>query len=350
MSGRGAVCRTGEGNRSKLGTPDSPPDSLADRSCFRILSLDGGGVQGAFTASFLAEIEEHADVQLVNYFDLIAGTSTGGIIALGLGLGLEARQITDFYREHAESIFGPVSSRRRRFVRRLIGPQPLDELSQALAEVFGDRTLGEAQTRLVIPSFNVIRGDIHLFKTAHKRRFKQDYNRTARAVALATSAAPTYFEPFTDDSGDRFVDGGIWANNPIAVAVNEAIGVLECRAASIQALSIGTTEAPFHLPETYETSGILGWLRDQKLSELASAAQQAGALGLARAILGSGDQLLRLNESIAPDRFELDDPTDVQELIVLGKQAARHAQPEVEERFLDEQVPPFKPHYQPERR
>lgn len=331
---------------SKLPT-DPAPDS-EEEARFRLLSLDGGGVQGAFTASLLAELEEHTGNRVADYFDLVAGTSTGGIIALGLGLGLDAGQLATFYREYAGRIFGPAESRKRRFLRRLIAPQPLDELSEALGEVFGTRTLGEARTRLVIPAFNVVRGDIHLFKTAHRRRFRRDYKRRAVEVALATSAAPTYFEPFVDDVGNRFVDGGVWANNPIAVAVNEAIGVLECPPESVEALSIGTTTAPFHLPKKYQTTGLVGWIfPNTMLADLAATAQQAGSLGLARAILGHDEQMMRINETAAPDRFQLDDPADVNELMALGKQVARHVQPEVEKRFFNDPAPRFRPHHQP---
>jgi uncharacterized protein len=72
---------------------------------FRILSLDGGGVRGAYSAAALAEIEEQAKVKIIDYFDLITGTSTGGILAIGLGLGFSAKDLLDFYQQKAKDIF-----------------------------------------------------------------------------------------------------------------------------------------------------------------------------------------------------------------------------------------------------
>ena len=72
----------------------------------RILSIDGGGIKGVFPASFLATVENSIEGQLADYFDLIVGTSTGGIIALGLGLGLSASDILRFYEDSGPEIFG----------------------------------------------------------------------------------------------------------------------------------------------------------------------------------------------------------------------------------------------------
>lgn len=322
------------------GTREFTP--VGDRR-FRVLSLDGGGVQGAFTASLLADLEEHADVRIEDYFDLIAGTSTGGIIALALGLGLSAREVRDLYQEHGEEIFPEARSRVWRLLRRLRGPAPLKPLSDALEDVFGTRRLGESSTRLVIPSFNVVDGDVHLFKTAHHPRFTRDYKWEVRDVALATSAAPTYFKTFTTADGNRFVDGGVWANNPTAVAVAEAVGVLGCRPDRVRVLSIGTTSAPFHLPADFASAGMAKLLLSGKLTDLIWTAKGAGAMGLTETLIGH-DRLLRVNETTSPDRFALDDPTDRGELATLGEQAARQAEPDIRAMFLDEPAPEFTPY------
>src|SRR5947207_9104557 len=84
------------------GCDDGVPD---DAKFFRILSLDGGGIRGVFPAAFLARLEEHLEHPIGRYFDLIAGTSTGGIIAIGLGLGLSAGDIVKLYVEQGPAIF-----------------------------------------------------------------------------------------------------------------------------------------------------------------------------------------------------------------------------------------------------
>lgn len=144
---------------------------------YRVLALDGGGIKGTFSASVLADFEEAVGEPLVNYFDLIAGTSTGGIIALGLGLGLTANEIVNFYETHGPAIF----ARPRGTVGGLLGAKyDAEPLREALQDVFGDRLLGEANTRLVVPATNLDTGDVHVFKTAHHARFERDYQ--ARAV------------------------------------------------------------------------------------------------------------------------------------------------------------------------
>src|ERR1700730_16069457 len=76
-----------------------------NRKDFRILSLDGGGICGVFPAALLTRLEEHLEHPIGRYFDLIAGTSTGGIIAIGLGLGLPANEILKLYVEQGPAIF-----------------------------------------------------------------------------------------------------------------------------------------------------------------------------------------------------------------------------------------------------
>ena len=163
---------------------------------FRILSLEGGGIMGAFSASVLTALEEETKCSCVEHFDLITGTSTGGIIAIGLGLGLSARKILEFYKNNGEQIFSNTGFTRRlvNSVRHLFQPKHSQEnLRQALHRAFEEKKFGESKCRLVIPTYDAIGGRIFLMKTAHHERFKYDIKAKAVDVALATSAAPTYF-------------------------------------------------------------------------------------------------------------------------------------------------------------
>ena len=111
---------------------------------FRILSLDGGGIKGAFTASVLTAIEEEIGQRIGDYFDLIAGTSTGGILALGLGFRIPAETIRDFYKEMGPLIF-PATGRLgvQGFLRQLFGPKHSDaKLRAAFEKVLGGRKFG----------------------------------------------------------------------------------------------------------------------------------------------------------------------------------------------------------------
>ena len=158
----------------------------------KVLAIDGGGVRGVLPASFIAAVEEQVDGSVAEYFDLIVGTSTGGIIALGLGAGLSAADIRDFYLERGPRIF-----RGRRILRRArhwaTAKYDPRRLRAELEEVFGDKRIGESKTRLVIPSMDVNSGRVRLWKTAHNVRLVQDYRQRMVDAAMATSAAPTFF-------------------------------------------------------------------------------------------------------------------------------------------------------------
>lgn len=143
----------------------------------RILAIDGGGIKGVFPASFLAALEETLGLENVGeYFDLIVGTSTGGIIALGLGLEISGRNILTFYEEHGPSIFS--GSRKLRGYRSWLKPKydPLP-LRGALATVFGTKRLGDSARRLAIPSLDLAKGEVHIWKTPHHPRFQTDHLR-----------------------------------------------------------------------------------------------------------------------------------------------------------------------------
>jgi patatin-like phospholipase/acyl hydrolase len=287
---------------------------------FRILSLDGGGIKGAFTASVLAEIEDEIKDPIGEYFDLIAGTSTGGILALGLGFRIPARKIMEFYRDMGPRIF-PATGRLgiKGFVRQLFGTKHSHaELRAALVRVLADRKFGNSQNRLIIPTYDAVRGRIFLFKTAHHPRFHYDVGALAVDVALATSAAPTYFAaaPFPTHVGSSFVDGGVWANNPALAAIIEAVCFLNVPMDQIDVLSIGTTTAPFNIANNRD-AGILRW--NVGMINVMFEAQAEAASEEAKLL--SNGRLFRIDVITKPGEFSLDDatPDKIAQLINLGR-------------------------------
>lgn len=323
--------------------------SASDR--FRILSLDGGGIRGVFAAAVLAETERTLGKRIVDHFDLIVGTSTGGIIALALGLEIPAAKILEFYETQGGMIFPStgVVMPRLRSLRRFFAPKHRPEqLREALVGVLGDRKIGDAKTRLAIVSYDAVRGDVHLFKTAHSAKFDRDFRTPALEAALATSAAPTYLPAFLRADGVRFIDGGVWANCPATVGILEAVAVLGRKAQEIELLSIGTTEAPFDVSTRRSNGGIASW--NWRLLELLMQAQMKGALAQAK-LLTDHSRLLRVDETVRPGRFFLDaaTPGKIEELKALGVQRARHDGPEIRRRFFDVPVVPFEPVYKLER-
>ena len=311
---------------------------------FRILSLDGGGVKGTFTASFLAELERMTGKRVADYFDLITGTSTGGIIAIALGLGVGTEEILGFYERDGPAIFPSTGVRRRArdSVRHLLRPKHSGQvLRAAIGAVLADRRFGESRVRLVITSYDAIRGSLHLFKTSHDERFKQDYRLPAADVAMATAAAPTYFPAFHGTSGLTHVDGGIWANCPAMVGLVEAVGILGYRPREVDILSVGTTTEPFSISRRRRSGGLLLW--NKGIADLLMQAQVAGALAQAKVLMGR--RPYRVDEAAEPGRFALDDANQIGDLKALGISAARHREEDVSARFLDAPAPAFTPIY-----
>lgn len=196
----------------------------------RILAIDGGGIKGVFPASFLATVEEIIGDRVARYFDLIAGTSTGGIIALGLGLGLTAREVLDLYEDIGPRVFSTsrgVWAHVPRWARQWFRARyDTCVLRAALSARMEGQRLGDSSVRLVIPSFNLETGQPHIYKTAHAPKLMVDYRCDAIDVALATSAAPTFFPAHLTIDHIPLIDGGVMANNPVGIAVVEAISQL----------------------------------------------------------------------------------------------------------------------------
>jgi predicted acylesterase/phospholipase RssA len=274
---------------------------------FKILSLDGGGIRGLFSSKVVEELAHwlrpKAPVQ--DYFDLIAGTSTGGIVAIGLGLGLAPNRISALYEVKGREIFPPFWSRSKvlRFLRRLrTSLYDHAALERALREEFGSRSFGESTTRLVIPAFVGPHAQVAVFKTDHHPDYRRDWRSPAWEVARATSAAPTFFEGHRYNS-DFFLDGGLWANNPIICAIVEAISSYDVRLDQILVLSIGTGNPQPELKPSAVRAGMVGW-RDILTTSMYLTTDSA--LSQARLLLG-WDQVVRIAPSAAVGSLELDD-------------------------------------------
>jgi patatin-like phospholipase/acyl hydrolase len=316
---------------------------MSVNDCRKILSIDGGGIKGVFPAAFLADIETTLPLALYSYFDLIVGTSTGGIIALGLGLGLTASQILDFYRQHGPKIF-----KGNRFVltvkQALWRKYSNEQLRRALEQTFGNRKLSESKTRLVIPSFNIDTGEVYIYKTRHHERFERDHEKTAVEAALATASAPTFFPLFKNSSEAPLVDGGVWANNPTSVAVAEAIGILGWTKDQLRVLSVGCTEEPFDVGlRRRKNIGAL-WAFAPQTANVLMQGQSSGSLGIAYTLLGH-ENVIRINETVRSGRFGMDEAKTrlIAELAGLGRNRARNESGRIKPIFFDRPAEPFCP-------
>jgi uncharacterized protein len=293
-----------------------------DAHPFRILSLDGGGIMGAFAASALAAFERATGLRAVEHFDLLTGTSTGGIIALGLAMGASAEDISRFYETEGPKIFPPRAGLRKWPARLLDFFRPKytgEALRRAVAGVVGERPLREARTRLVIPAYDVNTGKVYLFKTPHHKGYAHHADLPALDVALATSAAPTYFPAHTIPGRGTFIDGGLWANCPAMVGVVEALDLLGRAPQDVRVLSLSTTSYPFRLDRPGQLRGLVGWA--PKLIDTFMFGQAQAAVNMATCLLRRG-LFHRIDYLVPPRTFTLDKAACAGQLIAMGRQIA----------------------------
>jgi len=315
----------------------------SDGVSFRILALDGGGIKGAFTAAVLATWEQQTGLRIVDHFDLIAGTSTGGILAIGLGLGLPAKQILDFYKKRGPTIFPVTSfaSKLRYKIRHLFRPKFSQEiLLRELEKAYYGRNssilLKESKCRLLIPSYHAVAGASHIFRTPHHQLFTGDANTDLAHVALATAAAPTFFcaaKVGNMISESTFFDGGVWANSPAMAAIIEATCFLNIPLDRIDVLSVGTTDEPFTVRKQ-KRSGISGW--SMKLVNLLMNAQVESSQNHAKLLAGE-PKFLRVNVMTSPGTYALDSSGEIAELASLGNREAEKPEilSQIRARFLN---------------
>ncbi len=193
---------------------------------FKILSIDGGGIKGLYSSTILEHLEEKYSCSISDHFDMLCGTSTGGLIALALSLGIPAKTVSEFYMNKGKRIF-PYIPFFNSLKQVVWGGKFSDKkLKQSLVEIFGEKKLGESKNLLCIPSYTYTDARPLVFKFDHKEKGLDRDNKAKYVdVALATSAAPTYFPLCEIDYYDKkqYIDGGVWANNPTLVGLIEAL-------------------------------------------------------------------------------------------------------------------------------
>lgn len=195
---------------------------------FKILAIDGGGMKGLYSASVLKVLENHFGVSLSQTFDLICGTSTGAIITAAIASGHSASNMQDFYKIRGPRIFKKVSGGYA-FCRQLFWRAKYrnDTLKKELKELLGDKRFKDSANNICILAHNLSTGKPYVFKTDHNESLSRDSNVFLWEAALASASAPTYFPVYASSSaelkGNKFVDGGVWGNNPSLVALVEAL-------------------------------------------------------------------------------------------------------------------------------
>lgn len=301
---------------------------------FRVLSLDGGGIRGLYTASLLQQlavraarfhklgIETRLDVGAL--FDLVVGTSTGSILATALAAGVPLEDIVNLYRHEARSIFqrpmplqaGGILDKWKAGVWAVQSTlRPANSscaLRQALHRVLGEETLEELYARrnvgLCVPSVKAETRRAWVFKTPHVQRLTRDNNYRLVDVCLASAAAPIYFPMHRAESPDAgstaihtFVDGGLWANDPVLVALVEALEVA-APDQRIEVLSIGTCPGGKSqiLGEEDATRGVIGWRGGTDIVSMSLEAQASVTHYLAQKLSGAMGSRVTLHRLAEP--------------------------------------------------
>lgn len=229
----------------------------------RILSIDGGGIRGLIPASILQDWEKILG-PIASHFHMLAGTSTGGILATGLAHGNSAESLVKFYKTDGPKIFSNTLGAAASVIGEIYDAAPLEE---SLKSVFGNHVLSSVSSDLLITAYEMESRKPKLFKSWRARGLEtptpKDDDFPLVSVTRATSAAPTYFQPahIKNESGKLFtmVDGGVYANNP-AMCAFVAARRLYPMADNYLVVSLGTGSLihPYTFDEV-SSWGIAGW-------------------------------------------------------------------------------------------
>ena len=296
----------------------------------KILSIDGGGIRGIIPGQILVELEKTFGVQVANDFDLVSGTSTGGILACAFLLEhpdtpnhpkFSAEEVVGLYFERGDKIFDVPFFHKIRSVAGILDEKyPAKGIEQALDDYFGDVWLKDLLKPCVITTYDIENRKGHFFGQ-HKAQIDPDSNFRVKDVARSTSAAPTYFEceRVTSEAGNSYalIDGGVFVNNPSLVSYAEARTIFEVEgeeatAKDMKILSIGTG----HNRKSYKYSKAKNWGMAEWVQPVIDI-MMSGSADVAHyqmdKIFGTIDnpkQYLRIDKDLDPDSTGIDPDMD----------------------------------------
>ena len=279
---------------------------LATHRPVRVLSLAGGGFLGLYTAVVLEGLEARAGAPLARRFDLLAGTSIGGLLALALAYEIPMARLVRLFTEHGSAVFpsralpSGALGRLLDLSRSVRGPKYSGEaLREALQAEIGDQQLADALHRVVVPAVDVGLCQTKVFKTPHTPASHGDGLLRAVDVAMAACAAPAYF-PSVRIGRHIYADGGLFAVAPDQVALHELEHFMGVDPGRVSMLSIGTPTARYRPAEgVRDDTGAVGWLSDGRLMLTLIAVQQQHVQAMMEDRLG--ERYLRLDADWPPD-------------------------------------------------
>jgi len=303
---------------------------------FTILALSGGGYLGLHEAVLLRELERALHRPIAETFDLICGSSIGAVAAMALAVGTPARDIEAGFLQHGHRIFpghrwrsikplAYLSSIRYMFHSRYRG----EAVGETIDAIIGSgRTLGMARTRLAIPIINASTGRLEVIKTPHSDRNWYYTDLLMSEIAIAATAAPTYF-PLANLRDQLYVDAGIFANSPGLFGLHEASHYCKVPATDIYVLSLGTNVvSPRHSPRERRNLGALAWLKGGRLYATMSSAQRELTDNIIRHVIQERYQRIEGTPDTTGDeplQFDNASPAASRRLVELAERAWKNA-------------------------
>lgn len=281
---------------------------MENKDTFHILALDGGGTRGIYTAQLLAKIERAFEKPIKTCFDLIAGTSTGAIIAGAAVSDIPMTDIVELFETETSYIF------RRRWYRipLFLSKYPSEKLAEVIAEHLPATPLNDITTPLMITSSEIAKSEVQIFRSNYADRDstpdRSDKTVNLRDAILASCAAPTFFAPKPVDDL-LLADGGLWANNPSTVAFTEARTAFRKETKEVRILSIGTGHSVNMYRNRRGWGFLTGW-GGAKLTSYVMTLQSQASARIAKLLLQQN--YLRINPEI--DFWELDTLTQLENL------------------------------------
>ncbi len=274
-------------------------DSTEDLPTYHVLALSGGGYRALYTATILKEFEQVLGRPIASHFDLICGTSAGGLLALGLASEIPASEMKSLFENQGKQIFGS-----RDFMLKRLGFLTRAKHSNAglrsvLEQRFGKTTMGDLKHRVLIPAVNYTTGRGQFFKTPHHTTFELDHRMSLVDVALATSAAPVYFPSVRNERG-VFVDGGLVGNAPGLFGLHEVRTFLAPKQdVCVRVLAIGTMTVGATVSGGKDLDqGIVGW--GSSLFDLVISAQESSVDYMLTQSLG--DSYFKIDDQVTPQQ------------------------------------------------
>ncbi|MFC0472555.1 CBASS cGAMP-activated phospholipase [Halalkalibacter kiskunsagensis] len=301
----------------------------------KILCIDGGGIRGVFAVAILQALEEELNRPISELFDIVAGTSTGSIIATSVILKNEMTSVLDNYKEFSKKIF--IRQAKIGLFKSVYSDRYLRRFFQ---NTFGDLTLADIEKPLLIPAVDVTHGKPYVYRSNYGHPDSDDLSIKLWDAVLSSCSAPVYFPPNNIKNRYLSVDGGLWANNPSLVCVTEAMDFFQKSIEDIQILSLGTGAQDIEYKmEDDKYWGIKNWLPFRFMSMKVQPKLLDLALDLSSESISYhcqillGEKYFRLNEKLGSE-VPFDEVKFMDELIELGRNIFLEKKDEVK-RFLN---------------